>query len=255
MKKEPKEQPVISHKSMIKMQARLNLSNNKGAILAEELREATGMRIVEPKYEEKMSERSKKVRPYHDTDIIDGKVVGYVKDIPGLLRHEKISEIEMDLQCGIDDGQKVLKVCCSGLCSIEDVIEEEEIVIKQPNGSNKRKKKFKASGQRRNFVIFAAPELQESHENLKEIFKLLKLNELEKEFNVTYSGDLKIINLLLGLGSCSSTFNCYICHVRHHTIGVTNADKRSLETIKYWSEKWKDESGIAKELCDFFNCR
>lgn len=123
-----------------------------------------------------------------ETTWVQKKAV-MVIDVPALIRKIVVNrEIQNPLiKLGIDSGQGSLKFCISivdisgdGLAnSVNDV-----------------------------FIIFLAQNVQENKYNLRYIWNLLKLDELQ---NILICVDLKVANILAGIMSHSSRYPCTWC--------------------------------------------
>ena len=73
-------------------------------------------------------------------------------------------------------------------------------------GSNPSCQSFKDSSAKRTIVLACVCGVPESHKNLKIIFEKLKLNEFSYPFKIVT--DFKLINMINGLQSSSSTYPC-----------------------------------------------
>ena len=58
-------------------------------------------------------------------------------------------------------------------------------------------------------IILQADACNESYANVKQLIQLLKFPELDREF--TFTGDLKMVNIMLGISSASCSFPCPYC--------------------------------------------
>ena len=91
-------------------------------------------------------------------------------------------------------------------------------------------------------VIGLAEDMKENRENLDELLKLLELGD--EKFHL--SADLKLINLLLGISTHSSTHPCPHCKWRRNTFG--KGDLRTFEEIREFYIAWQDSGKTATSL-------
>lgn len=101
-----------------------------------------------------------------------------------VMNFRNISDEDTIVKIGADGGSNSLKICVS----LQD---------NQPITSS-----FKDSGVKKVFILAIAFGLSESYENLKKMFDKLNLNNLIAclhQKNVVFVGDLKILNLILGM--------------------------------------------------------
>ena len=68
------------------------------------------------------------------------------------------------------------------------------------------KDRFKSSGSHKVCIVARVDSVPENHFNLKVLLNSLNLHELSKDF--IFSCDLKLIDILLGIQSCSSLHPC-----------------------------------------------
>ena len=95
----------------------------------------------------------------------------------------------------------------------------------------------------------------ETYANVKQLIQLMKFPELDREF--TFTGDLKMVNIMLGLSSCSCSFPCPYCEGAKWAknakgkLAVTNkfgrfvrARERTLENIKLNQRNFIIKGGV-----------
>ena len=71
------------------------------------------------------------------------------------------------------------------------------------------KDRFKSSGSHKVCIVARVDSVPENHFNLKVLLNSQHLHELSKDFRI--SCDLKLIDILLGIQSCSSLHPCPYC--------------------------------------------
>ena len=123
------------------------------------------------------------------------KPVVVVKDAVSLFKylHEKmdLGEGKALLKIGIDDGQGFLKFCLL-------------IVNMEKNAA--------ANSVKEVVILSAVPDVKESYHNVYTMWKEVGMNEIENKIKL--AADLKIYNIVLGIGCHSSSHPCYICDAR-----------------------------------------
>ena len=109
------------------------------------------------------------------------------------------SEENLTIALGLDGGQGKLISTLTGSPEGEGNKAERE----------KTNNRLKSTGTRRAFVVARVDEVPETYSNLTQLLSPLNLPALDKEFGVVC--DLKVINILVGLQSCSSRHSCPYC--------------------------------------------
>jgi hypothetical protein len=132
----------------------------------------------------------------------------------------------------MDGGKGILKVTMSLL-----------------SDSNSTGEYFKETGSRKIFLLAVVPDVPETYEVCSEVFA--SLPNLPKRFK--FSADLKVINLVLGLGSHASMYPCPFCYYKK---GSTDAfENRRLEDICTLNEQWQTiGKGVLTSLRTYKNC-
>ena len=78
-----------------------------------------------------------------------------------------------------------------------------------PYNENEVRDKYKASGNKRTIIIAKVDGVPENYINLKVILDEMKLHKIPK--NISLSCDLKVVNIILGISSCTSMHGCPYC--------------------------------------------
>lgn len=123
------------------------------------------------------------------------KPVVVVKDAKALFKHLR-ENMDLDeghtlLKIGIDDGQGFLKFCLL-------------IVNVEKNQA--------ANSVKEVVILSAAPDIKESYENVYTMWEGVGMNEIDSSIKI--AADLKIYNIVLGIGTHTSSHPCYICDAR-----------------------------------------
>lgn len=143
----------------------------------------------------------------------------------GLIEHVKKSREGNEehghyIKLGIDGGGGFLKVTLS-------------ILSRDPPPA-RSSNSFKDSGVKRLHIIALAPNLPEKYEYISLIWNnLLNLNALE----YTVAGDLKIINVIVGIMAHSSSYPCPYCEIAKKDLAVQAGIPRTIGRIKEHSDK------------------
>ena len=120
--------------------------------------------------------------------------------------------------------------------------------------SNERKNlkiKYKSTGTQRSIIVARVDSIPENYHNLKTILDTLNLPELSQNCKIV--SDLKVINILLVLQSCSSMHPCPYCMgYKVNKNGLKTNQKgrfhpgklRTMGNIKEWNELWGKETNF-----------
>ena len=147
------------------------------------------------------------------------------------------------MKIGFDSGQSSLKATLSLIDTTPDICES------KPNTSS-----FRESSVYKSFIIALAPDLQETYESINFLFDLLNL---KKQSDFKLSGDLKCINLILGLQNHASKHHCY-CFTYQHGIdqsSIGEFEPWTFELIKANYNAWIQSKRTEQDLQHFYNCR
>lgn len=132
-----------------------------------------------------------------------------------------------------------------------DPNEEEGKSLKPEKGSLK-KTVYKKTGGKQILFLSICPGVPESYENIQTILDKIKLYLLE-DFKVV--GDLKVYNLVCGIGTHSSKFPCPFCLTYRDKNGFwVQAEQRTWQNIIANNAEWIKNGGKEKDLMKYFNC-
>jgi hypothetical protein len=145
-------------------------------------------------------------------------VVAYCTNVPELINRIKLSRSTAGDDClvkiGIDGGRSFFKITLSLIF---------------PPTEHLAENRFKDGGVKKLFIIALSPNLAEKYDNISPIWTdLLKLHEVE----CLVAGDLKIINIIIGIMAHSSRNPCPYCEALKSELGTTNGISRTKGTIK-----------------------
>ena len=113
-----------------------------------------------------------------------------------------LSESDVDVVLGADGGQGKLIVTLA-------VIPKNEKSGKERKRDKKLENKYKSTSTHRVMVVGRVDSIPETHHNLKTLLEKLNLPELSHTF--ARSADLKLVDILLGIQSCTSIHSCPYC--------------------------------------------
>lgn len=174
---------------------------------------------------------------------IELKPVVYCKNVPNLIQfvceRRNIKEQDYFVKIGIDGGGGIMKITLS-------------LVLKEDAEISKAgKKSFKSTGVKKLLLLAIIPGIPEKYWNIAPIWTtLLELNKVDS----VVSGDLKIINLLLGIMGHSSSYPCPYCLTPRHCLSDRLDEPRTLTNIEKYSKQWKSSGADEKLAKKYFNC-
>lgn len=183
---------------------------------------------IEPGVREKLVEMNRQLKDLFEVvqlSSITGKVgsssdevVVYCTDVPELINRIKRSRPtagdDFLVKIGIDGGRSFLKITLS---------------VISPQTEHLAGNDFKDGGVKKLFIIALSPNLAEKYDNISPIWtELLKLHELE----YLVAGDLKIINIIIGIMAHSSKNPCPYCEAFKSELGISNGISRTKGSIK-----------------------
>lgn len=166
------------------------------------------------------------------------KPVVYCNDVRGLVDHvlskRGVQKDNAFYKVGVDGGGGSFKVTLS--------IIEKEFELKG---------RCKDTGVKMLLLLAVAPGVPEKYTNIDKIWsKLLQLNN----FECFVAGDLKMVNLLCGIMSHSSTFPCPYCTAPKVSLANTNGQHRTLGQIREMTSKWRELGSDCKLAKLYYNC-
>ena len=146
------------------------------------------------------------------------------------------------IKLGIDEGQKMLKVCLSIIHLLAEDVPDTKAY----------QRRFLDSGVKKVFLVAVTP-AKETYGNLRKVMELLGCQS--SKLHLRISADIKCINLLCGIGCALSTFPCPFCLWRYDAGDIGDSELRSFQSIIDSYNAWKESGGKAKDLKHFYNCK
>lgn len=246
----------FSVNNLFEIQAQQNTSNTQMIKLAKSIRSICGRKAVEPGFREKLGERSKKLEefytnvtlPFYINDKIgyENRVLTYCHDIEALVDYVLLAR-NYDLQnhivrIGLDGGGGMFKIIMNVIdTAIEDATDP------KPSASFN----FKDTGVRKVIFIAAIEKIKESYDNLA-----LILSQIENLDRIKFfiCSDIKLINIIIGIQSCSAKHPCPYCDTDDLKNFNQNFDYRTLGSITGSSTAYKDAGSVSVNAKLYNNC-
>ena len=242
-----KEKPSqITEKQVVEMISDFEVSDRKMMKILRKMKQIFGKKAVTPNIKEAIIERKKKVLKFFkventtfkdkDNDDINRQFV-FTEDMELLLdfviSERDYEEDNVEVKVSMDSGQGRMLV-----------------VLHLGNGDES--KATKDTSTKRAMILAYVDDIPETHFNLSTILNKLKIHMLRYHHSII--GDLKLYNIILGLMECGSRHGCFICKGQKGPDGKWIAGEyRSIENILKDHTNWQLESGLKKDLKNYFN--
>jgi len=204
----------IAHETLDKIRVSANISVNQTLAIAKELRGALGSSAIEPNFPEHIRMSNKRFNDFFKVASYDGKPFVYCSDLHGFLRaveeHRNISDVAY--RVGTDMGREIMKTTLSVL---------------DLSHTSSSSDGLKLSGVKRCFIIAAMLNTKETYDSVKHQLEHSGVKDLfASSDKVTLSCDLKMLNIIFGLGSHTSSNPCVLCDWQRYQLG----SRRSTST-------------------------
>ena len=236
----------ITEKEVVEMISDFEVSDRKMMKILRKMREIFGKKAVTPNIREAIIARKKKVLKYFKVENTtfkdkDGNDINrqfvFTEDLELLLdfviSERDYEEDNVDVKVSMDGGQGRMLV-----------------VLHLGNGDEA--KATKDTSTKRAIILAYVDNIPETHFNLSKILNNLKVHMVK--YHHTIVGDLKLYNIILGLMECGSRHGCYICKGKKGPDGIWVAGEyRSIENILSDHTLWQSESGLKKDMKNYFN--
>ena len=236
----------ITEKEVVEMISDFEVSDRKMMKILRKMREIFGKKAVTPNIREAIIARKKKVLKYFKVENTtfkdkDGNDINrqfvFTEDLELLLdfviSERDYEEDNVDVKVSMDGGQGRMLV-----------------VLHLGNGDEA--KATKDTSTKRAIILAYVDNIPETHFNLSKILNNLKVHMVK--YHHTIVGDLKLYNIILGLMECGSRHGCYICKGKKGPDGIWVAGEyKSIENILSDHTLWQSESGLKKDMKNYFN--
>ena len=241
--------PISAHQAKV-IQNDVGLSDNQMGKVFKNLRLQFGRKIVESGVRETLGHEKAKLDTFFSADLIqfkdnDGNLMqrpvvfcsNTVDFIRELMELREMDGGDFKLKVGLDKGRGHLKMILS-MYNPEDVLRCKgagRVTMKKGIGSGDD---YSLIGKRRIMILATVPDIPENYNNLQILYDLTSINQVCYQ----QTGDLKAINILLGLMSCSSVCGCCYCQARRNSTEWTDggARLRSVESLSENLSKFQD---------------
>ena len=104
-------------------------------------------------------------------------------------------------------------------------------------------------------ILSVTPDVKESYDNVYSMWEGVGMGEIENIVKLV--ADLKIYNIVLGIGCHSSSHPCYICNAKNPFEKGVNWPKGGMRTLKSIRDNvtaWKNAGSKPAKAKDFKNC-
>ena len=133
----------------------------------------------------------------------------------------------------------------------EDPTQENKVDPKKAKGSLQNVN-FKMTGGKRILFLAICPGVSENYHNVKTILDHIKIHMLE-DYKIT--GDLKIYNIVVGIGTHASKYPCPFCLTYKDKNGFwVHAELRTWSNIVENNSNWQRNGSIKEDLMEYKNC-
>ena len=206
-----------------------------------------GRKSVQPYWRERLPEINDEASKYFTAEVCpeftDNK--GQQCSLPSVWCHDVPNQLKetallrgytepgsLTLKVGVDSGKGETKWIASIFDSAE--LRRE----KADNAKRKRRNTVvsrhrSAVGPLKTICLATVPHLDENHHNISVMHRKLKLDELRK---IKHTGDLKVMNIQIGVGPCSSLFPCGFCEAIKRGKCLIYDENTRLRTVRNISE-------------------
>ena len=208
------------------MEKDVGLSQTQTGDILTIIRLTFGRDAVEPYWAESMPEENDEWQQFMTPEYCDkfldskGKPVTLPliasHDVPGLFRKTALirgytEPGSLTVKIGVDSGKGETKWIASLYDSAElrrEKADTSRAKRRRTMSSGAISKQRSKVGPLKTIMLATVPGLEESHHNISIVHNKLKLDELPQVVN---TGDLKVLNIDVGVGPCSSLFPCGYC--------------------------------------------
>ena len=241
--------PISAHQAKV-IQNDVGLSDKQMGKVFKNLRLQFGRKIVESGLRETLSHEKAKLDQFFSADLIQFKdndgnpmqrpvvfcsnTVDFIRELMDL---REMDSGDFKLKIGLDKGRGHLKMILS-MYNPDEVLKCKgggRITMKMGIGSGDD---HSLIGKRRIMILAIVPDIPENYNNLQILYDLTSVNQVGYQ----QTGDLKAINILLGLMSCSSVCGCCYCQAKRNSTEWTDggARMRSVESLSENLTKFQD---------------
>lgn len=230
-------------------------------IVLKNLRRKYGFKAVEPHMRKALVERKEIFSDYFKSEFVTFQdkngnefeqtmvychdVCGFIEDL-AVLRDKSV--VELRDKVGLDSGQGQLLMTLT-LYDPDNLLNiKEQVRATRKSGPGV---KFKETGVQKVMILACAPEVPENVFNVKIFIEKVGLSRLP----YTFTGDLKLLNIVAGIMSGSSKHPCVYCDVeRVKGVWGKEGELRTFRSITEQYENWKEDGCMTDRAKLFKNC-
>ena len=114
---------------------------------------------------------------------------------------------EIFKKVGMDGGGGFMKICLNLIRVQNELSSPAKSKTRQTYQDGLCTNKFKDNGVRKLIILAIVQGVQETHYNMKVLFDLLGITKI----SFSACSDMKMANIVCGIGTCASKYPCYIC--------------------------------------------
>ena len=241
--------PSISLEQARVMQVEANLSDRQVGKVFKNLRLQLGRKIVEPGLRDNLVKEKCKFDSFFSADQVQfsdsegnaiirpfvycSDIVGFVHEIAKL---RGVNLADLVLKVGLDGGKGHLKM-------ILTVYDPSCLLVNMGGGSRVTRElgigsgeEYSLLGRKKIMILACSPNTPENYTNLQIFYDMVGINQLAYK----QTGDMKALNILLGMMACSSLCGCCYCDA-----------KRSSEEWVDGGAHLRSAANIAENVANF----
>ena len=224
----------ISTKDVKSIQTEAGLSDRQVCKVLKNLRLKFGRKIIEPGIREDLIAEKTMFDKFFTADLLkfqdsDGSLMlkpavycsNIIDFVSELMQHRGLDPGDVKLKVGLDKGRGHLKMVLS-LYNPGEVMRTKgggRVTMEMGIGSGIDDSLL---GKKKIMIIAIVPDIPENYHNLQMLYDLTRVNTVSYQ----QTGDLKAINLILGLMSSSAACGCCYCQAQRGTEEWTNGGAR-----------------------------
>ena len=245
----PQKTPLFTTTKLLHIQEQQNASNIKMIKLAKSLRDICGRSSVEPGFRENLIEISKKAEGFYSNTTLrlqisnkigyEDRVLVFCNDVEALVMYvlnaRGYDPYNHLVRIGLDGGGGMFKV-------VVNIVDTTGLHAK---GS------FKDTSVKRTLILAAVENIKETHENIQLILSQIKNFDRIKYY---ICSDLKLINIISGISSCSGKYPCSYCYAEKTQLFNGDGESRTTSAIQSSASAYRIAGSIKKNAMFYGNC-
>lgn len=245
-------------------QANTSVSTRHMRKMTSFIRKTAGRKSVPVKYEDHIKERSHLLDTFYEESLLEFEIKDGKREKRPVVWANASKLLKEVIEKRNLIGSYVVKVMADGgqgffkvsMSIIPDSISSNN---EDSDGIPLKKKKlnvesqFKATSVKKLIMICIVPDIKESYENVKQLFDLVKLNDISFKFVC----DFKLLLIINGQQTASSTFPCPYCTISLQELRnfheINDNESKPLKTYKDLNDDYANyvSAGKKKEKAKF----